>query len=126
MRVVVRYWGYLLVALLIMTWGLIRIGPVAIAIMTFAATAYFLFQAPVWCGAVNRNGTYCRRNAAGLLRGCHLREHKWQKVKRTWAAHSWGRVTTELFPNTITGLASLGTVTSIVAGVGGIVIAIAK
>jgi hypothetical protein len=98
-----RYWGYVLLAVIIMSWGWIRLGPIPIAIVTAAATGYFLFQAPVWCGAVNRNGTYCRENAAGLLRGCYRREHKWQKLKRTWAAHSWGRVTHELFPNPITG-----------------------
>jgi hypothetical protein len=49
------------------------------AIATIYA-AFFLLAAPVWCGAVNRDGTSCRNNSAGLLIGCHLRQHRWQKL----------------------------------------------
>jgi hypothetical protein len=42
---------------------------------------FFLLAAPVWCAAENRDGrTYCRNNSTGLLVGCHLRQHRWQKI----------------------------------------------
>jgi hypothetical protein len=40
-----------------------------------------LFLAPVWCGAFTRKNEFCRNNSWGLLLGCHLREHRWQKFK---------------------------------------------
>lgn len=121
MRRLWRYWGYVLLILLVMSWGWIRLGPIALTVVTTAATGYFLFQAPAWCGAVNRGGTYCRENANGLLRGCHRRAHKWQKLHRTWSAHSWGQITKALFCTPATGLATVSMVVAIVAGVGKIV-----
>jgi hypothetical protein len=38
----------------------------------------------MWCGAKARKGEWCRNNSYGLLLGCHLREHKWQRVKQTF------------------------------------------
>ncbi|GHH49407.1 hypothetical protein GCM10018775_45030 [Streptomyces umbrinus] len=41
-----------------------------------------LFQAPVTCGApVRGREDGCRNNASGLLLGCHIRQHRWQKLK---------------------------------------------
>ena len=53
------------------------------------ALGYFLFQAPLWCGAITREGALCRNNSSGLLIGCHLREHKWQKLKMTFVPKAW-------------------------------------
>ncbi|MFH8746096.1 hypothetical protein ACH4GK_02345 [Streptomyces rimosus] len=40
------------------------------------------FQAPVTCGApVRGRPDGCRNNASGLLLGCHIRQHRWQKLK---------------------------------------------
>lgn len=52
-----------------------------IALLSFLVVAYFVFQAPAWCAAENRDGTLCRRNASSLLFGCSYRQHKWQKPK---------------------------------------------
>ena len=63
-RLLTRYWGYLALAV--------------------AVAGYFLLQAPVWCGAEIRTGEPCRKNSHGLLRGCSIRQHKWQRVRQTF------------------------------------------
>ncbi len=83
-QIFLRFWGYLALGLAI--FGLVahHFGFVAILILSAGALAYFLVQAPVWCCAKTRDGLPCRRNSHGLLRGCSLREHKWQRVKTTF------------------------------------------
>ena len=49
-------------------------------LLAVVAIAYFLLLAPVWCGAITRDDQMCRNNSQGLLRGCHLRQHKKQKI----------------------------------------------
>ncbi len=85
-----KYWGWIAVALLIFVWTNSKIGPVAPLILSVLATGYFLFQAPVWCGALNRGETKrCRNNAHGLLMGCHLSYHKWLKLKDLLRPKHW-------------------------------------
>jgi hypothetical protein len=87
MRWLRRYWGFpaLLVAIgccVGIMAGEVATSVVAIVlVLSVAAVAYFLFQAPLWCGAVTRDGGLCRNNSSGVLIGCYLREHKWQKLK---------------------------------------------
>lgn len=50
-----------------------------------------LFLAPMPCSARNRDGTLCRHNASGLLRGCWLEQHKWQNAKMLLRRQSWAR-----------------------------------
>jgi hypothetical protein len=59
-------------------------GLAVILALSLAALVYFLFQAPVWCGAETRKGEWCRKNSHGLLRGCSIRQHKWQRLKQTF------------------------------------------
>ncbi len=68
-----RYWGYL--ALIIAIGGLVtdKIGLAVILILSVTVLGYFLLQAPVWCGAVTRDGTLCRNNSWGH---CRLRTTK--------------------------------------------------
>jgi hypothetical protein len=83
---IVKNWGYLLLVLAIVFWAIRDIGP-GTALIAFAlAGTWTLVAAPVWCGAENRDGTSCRRNSYGLLGGCSLRQHRWQKFKGLFKA----------------------------------------
>ena len=59
-----------------------------IAILSMLALVYFLFQAPLPCGADTRNGEHCRNNSHGLLLGCWIRQHKWQKARDVFIQES--------------------------------------
>jgi hypothetical protein len=83
-RLLTRYWGYLAVALAVTGYFLHSLGLAVILALSLAALGYFLFQAPMWCGAETRKGEWCRNNSHGLLRGCSFRQHKWQRVKQTF------------------------------------------
>lgn len=90
-----RYWGFLALAVALACWVGLALGKVTtsivalVLILSVGAVVYFLFQAPLWCGAVTREGTLCRNNSSGLLIGCHLREHKWQKLKMAFVPKAW-------------------------------------
>jgi len=71
---------WLAIPILIWVWS----AQVSAAIRAIVSGLYFMFlllAAPVWCAAPNRDGTFCRNNSSGLLLGCHLRQHRWQKAK---------------------------------------------
>ena len=61
------------------------------------AALHFLFAAPAYCGAETREALSCRNNASGLLRGCYLREHKWQKLKMSFHVRAWKRLLRRLW-----------------------------
>ena len=75
--------------------GDLTYGP--LAILSTASVAFFLFQAPVPCCAENRDGTFCRNNATGILGGCHYKQHKWQNFKLLVRRQSWARLGRGLF-----------------------------
>ncbi len=83
-RLLTRYWGYLALAVAIAGYFLHNLGLAVILALSLAALGYFLLLAPVWCCAEIRTGEPCRRNSRGLLRGCSLRQHKWQRVRQTF------------------------------------------
>jgi hypothetical protein len=113
-----RYWGVLALLAAVACWVGVVLGKVTTAIvglvlvLSVAALLYFLFQAPLWCGAVTRDGLLCRNNSSGLLIGCHLREHKWQKIKMTFVPKAWRKLNRGLWAtpkegvNTLAGLGS--------------------
>jgi hypothetical protein len=113
-----RYWGYGLlfvtIAAVVNNW----FGPPALMLMSGAVSLYFLFQVPNWCGAVNRNGTFCRDNASGLVIGCHRRQHKWQKIKLTFVSAYWRRFGAQLKSEPIEGMK---TITALLGLAGGII-----
>lgn len=78
---------------------------------------FFVFRMPVWCGAVNRDGTSCRENAYGLLLGCHRRQHKWQKVKMRFARTKWAKMNRGLWTQPRESLATIGAVVAVLGGV---------
>ena len=96
-----------------------------VLILSVGAVVYFLFQAPLWCGAVTREGTLCRNNSSGLLIGCHLREHKWQKLKMAFVPKAWRELNRGLWVTPREGvntLAGLGSTVSALAAVVAILI----
>jgi hypothetical protein len=116
-----KYWGYVALALLLTAWWTTKIGPVVLIVLSVLVTFYFLFQAPIWCGAVTRDQTLCRRNASGLLLGCSYRQHKWQKLKMTFMPPMWRRLNQGLWANPTTSLATIGAILGIVSTLGGLV-----
>lgn len=83
-----------------------------------ALFTWFVFRAPNVCGAINRDGNRCRNNAKGLLRGCHLIDHKRQNlVQRLRATTSWA---TPHLRDTAKGtIEILGALGSLVGGIYG-------
>lgn len=117
-----RYWGYIPFSLLLLSLGAKGLGAGVYVVLTSLLLGYILFQAPVWCGAVNRmrgrEAEYCRNNSYGLLLGCnHVRQHKWQKLRSLWWTARWRENTRGLWVGpaakfaTVTGL--VGTITGI-------------
>ncbi|MCK1814489.1 hypothetical protein MTQ13_09410 [Streptomyces sp. XM4011] len=74
--------GLLTGALLIAAWINEAAGPAVVITLSVATAVWCFFQAPVTCGAPVRNhDDGCHNNAYGLLLGCHVRQHRWQKLK---------------------------------------------
>lgn len=92
-----RYWGYLLLVVLYLGWFQLGFDPGLLAGISGLIVLYGLFAAPVPCCAITRDGLLCRRNATGLLRGCHLEQHKWQNAKMIMQRQSWARLTGNVF-----------------------------
>lgn len=77
-----QWWGVIAAALLIAAWINKAAGPAIVATLSALVLAWCFFQAPVTCAAPVRGRTDgCRNNATGLLMGCHIRQHRWQKLK---------------------------------------------
>jgi hypothetical protein len=84
----------------------------AVGIPALAAFVYFLFQAPLPCGAPIRDTAdlrrlrdadlpggelHCRHNSRGLLRGCRqVQQHKWQRLKMALIPARWGTLLGQL------------------------------
>jgi hypothetical protein len=83
---IVKNWGYLLLVLAVVFWAIRDIGPGTALIAFTLAGVWTLVAAPVWCGAENRDGTSCRNNSYGLLGGCKLRQHRWQRFRDLFKA----------------------------------------
>jgi hypothetical protein len=81
-----------------------------------------LFFAPVWCGAVTRKHGPCHNNSWGLLMGCHLREHRWQKFKMMFVSRRWQQLNRELWSSPPAILATVSGLVTIV----GVVVAIVR
>lgn len=117
-----QYWGYGVLAVLLLSLGSTAFGPAVYAVLLGLLLLFVLFQAPVYCGAINRRRgsvvEFCRNNSFGLLLGCHLRQHKWQKLGSDWWSLSWREKTQGLWSGGQAKLATLsfvvGTVVSVV------------
>jgi predicted PurR-regulated permease PerM len=119
-----RYWGYLIIFALVVAWSRPTAAPVLIVVLSAVALAYLLFQAPGWCGAVTRDDTLCRQNARGILMGCSLRQHKWQKLKMTFVPRSWRALNRGLWSNPKEAINTAVAVVTILSGIAGVITAI--
>ncbi|MCX5361116.1 hypothetical protein OG864_20625 [Streptomyces sp. NBC_00124] len=122
-----HWWGVLTAALLIAAWINSYAGPVVVAVLSIATALWCFFQAPVSCGAPVRGRTDgCRNNANGLLLGCHIRQHRWQKLKMLLVRRRFREFCSGLFSDgkaTIVTLAGIGSLLSgLVAFIPGIAV----
>lgn len=120
-KIISRYWGYLLLLVVLGGWFRWGFDPALLAGLSVVSGLWIFFQAPGWCGAKTRGDVYCRNNARGLLMGCHLRQHKWQKLLML-APAGWRRFGGLLVRNPISlincgaGLATMGSlIVSVIA-----------
>lgn len=86
-RVVARYFGWITLGVALVWWG--RLDPTITAVLVLTAALYIGFGTPTWCGAMTRRNQVCRNNAHGILMGCHLREHRWQKLRMAIIPRYW-------------------------------------
>lgn len=91
-----------------------HLAAVAVLILAGLAFIYVLVQAPLICGAVGRDGP-CRNNSHGILLGCWIRQHKWQRLKRLFIRQRWDSLASTLLGTakdalaTISALIAIGT-----------------
>jgi hypothetical protein len=120
-----RYWGLAVLALLLFAWTK-QVGPGSLFVLSGLVIFWAAFQAPLWCGAVNRSGTrrqgeqeaatkFCRNNAYGLLMGCRLREHRWQKFQMIFYSRRWRELTRGMWMTPTARLATVSGVAGIVS-----------
>ena len=118
-----RYWGYGILAVLILPLGSDAFGPGIYAILVGMLIFFVLFQAPVYCGAINRRRggiEFCRNNSAGLLLGCHLRQHKWQKFGQEWWSLGWRQKTKGIWTGASARLATVSGIVGTITGIIGV------
>jgi hypothetical protein len=111
-KLLARYWGYL--ALVLAVLGLVEHVEVPVVlILAGGAFVYLLVQVPLWCGAPTRRGQACRNNSHGLLLGCWIREHKWQRLKKLFIPARWRELAKTLFGSVKDFLATASAVIAI-------------
>jgi hypothetical protein len=120
-KMFVRYWGYLALALAVLG-AVEHLAAAAVLVLAGLAFVYLLLLAPLWCGAETREGLACRNNSHGLLLGCWIREHKWQRLKKAFVPARWGELGRSLFGSvkdclaTISAFVAIGTVAAAAIG----------
>ncbi|MDI3402600.1 hypothetical protein [Streptomyces cavernicola] len=118
LKKILPYWGLIALVVAITGWLTSDIGPGGTAALFGLSFLWFLFQAPNPCGAPVRNaGRACRNNAKGVLRGCHLQQHKWQRMRTFFVRPRLRSCMGQLFENPVTGLASLGGILALISTV---------
>ncbi|MFH0242606.1 hypothetical protein ACGRHY_09225 [Streptomyces sp. HK10] len=112
-----RWWGVLTGALLIAAWIDRAVGPAIVVILSAATVVWCFFQAPVICGAPVRGPKDgCRNNAYGLLLGCRIRQHRWQKLKMLIFRRRFREFCTGLFSDGKAAVVTLAGVGSFLSG----------
>lgn len=112
---IARYWGYFLLILLYLGWFEFNLDPLPLVLISVLVVIYMLFQAPVPCCAKTREYEFCRNNARGLLRGCHLEDHKWQNVRMLVRQKAWARVARGVFRRISGNAAALSAIAGMVS-----------
>ena len=110
-----RYWGYLALVLVVLGWATHLFGYALILILSLVALIYFLVQAPLSCCAEIRSGLRCRNNSHGLLLGCWVRQHKWQRFRDVFVSRKWRETLHSLFASPRDQLATAGGLASVVS-----------
>jgi hypothetical protein len=110
-----RYWGYIALALAVVGWVTHTLGYAAILIASILAFVYFLVQAPLTCGAEIRGEGKCRNNSHGILVGCWVRQHKWQRAKGIFISRKWRDIAHNLWAEPKDKLATVGGLISIIS-----------
>jgi hypothetical protein len=83
---------------------------------------WVLLFAPVWCGTDTRKHESCRNNSYGLLLGCHLQQHRWQKFRMMFVSRRWQQLNKGLWTSPAAILASVSGIITII----GFVVAIVR
>ncbi len=113
-----KWWGVLFAAFLIGAWINRTVGPAIIITLSLAVTAWTLFQAPVTCGApvrVRGGVEGCRNNAHGLLLGCWIRQHRWQKLKMLILRRQVRKFCSGLFTDAKSSLVTLVAISTVIS-----------
>ena len=112
-----QWWGIIIAALLIAAWINKAAGPASVATLSAVVLIWCFFQAPVTCGApVRGREDGCRNNATGLLMGCHIRQHRWQKLKMLILRRQVREFCSGLFSDGKATLVTLAAIGSFVSG----------
>lgn len=117
MKGIGKYWGYPLLLLIFGGWISEDIGPTVLLAASLLAGAWFLFRAPVWCGARTRQDERCRNNASGLLMGCRLRQHKWQNLRALLNIPQWSDLVAGMMTGAAQRVATLSMVATMLSAV---------
>jgi transposase len=122
-----RLWGYLVLAAVIYVWTRNDTDLMVILILSGLSFFYMLFAAPMWCMAPNStNGKPCSNNAHGLLIGCWIRKHKWEKLKMVFRRQRWTDLCRRSWSTIGAQAATIGAVGSFASAVAAIITLIVK
>jgi hypothetical protein len=113
-----RWWGFALVVAVLAALPSREVPAAILFVLSGLSLVWVLFLAPVWCGAETRKHVPCRNNSWGLLLGCHLREHRWQKFKMMFVNRRWQQLSKGLWSSPAEVIA---TVSGLIAIVGAVV-----
>jgi hypothetical protein len=112
-----QWWGVIVAALLVAAWINKAAGPAIVATLSALVVIWCFFQAPVTCGApVRGREDGCRNNATGLLLGCHIRQHRWQKLKMLFLRRQVRAFCSGLFSDAKATLVTLAAIGSFLSG----------
>ena len=117
-----RWWGFALVVAVLAALPSREVPAAILFVLSGLGLVWVLFFAPVWCGADTRKHEPCRNNSWGLLLGCHLREHRWQKFKMIFVNRRWQQLYSGLWSSPAEVLATVSGVITII----GFVVAIVR
>lgn len=113
--------GYFLLVALYLAWFEFDANPLVLIVISVLVIIYCLFQAPVPCCAITRENRSCRNNARGLMRGCHLQQHKWQNLKALTRGTIWSRFARSMIRSVSGNAAALSAVAAAVSALAAVV-----
>jgi hypothetical protein len=127
MKLLRRYWGFLALIVALACWAGLIIGQFVtfvvalVLILSVGAVGYFLFQAPLSCGAIAWDGKLCRNSSSGILVGCYLRDHKWQKLRMAFVPTAWPDLNRGLWASPRQGVTAVGGLSAAVSALAALI-----